>query len=165
MKKTLFAIAAVLFGMALTVSCGKMDEPIPNQYLVSKMGGYINLDQKNKFSVGSIIGAWEIDSIYEETYVNGNRTERRQQNNDLHPSTYRFNRGYTMGGDGKWTYAHNFLVWEDSGGLHAYEVVRAGLGTLVLRWESFPQGGGSHVPYVIDKGGEHRFVVYKFHRK
>ena len=162
----------LLFCFVFTLlSCSKEDsEPMHvddkyNEYLVEKAEKLIDMTETNKFSASNIVGDWDPETASLETYVDGELTESKEIS--FSKETISFYKWGTMkysSATGKWTYSHNFLIWEhDGGGCYAEEVMFAGSTKLVLRKEE-RLDGVKFIPYYLDKSGKHNFYVTEYRK-
>ena len=137
-----------------------------NPDLVDMVENFIDMSQKNKFNQSQFVGEWTLSKVYKDTYVDGQLTKSEDVTSYYAAHEYTFNDNGTMrysSTTGKWTYAHNFLIWSNQG-IFSYEVVDVNADKLVYRNQNIPLGG-YYVNYYKDKRGTHLFTVYEYTRK
>lgn len=143
-----------------------------NGYLVTELENVIDMNQTNKFSALALVGDWVPERASLETYVDGELTETKEISfNKEKISFYKwgtmkhsFSSGETS--TGKWTYSHNFLIWQYDGlsGGYAYEVMSASNTRLVIRQESYSVGV-KNIPFYQDMSGTHSFRVIEYRKE
>ena len=148
--------------LLFTASCSKMET---NSDLVKDVEWGIDMSQRNKFKMSDFEGDWILDKVVYETYVDGVLTDAEDITTCWVTMEYSFHSDGTMyyGTNGRWTYSHNFLIWQCQG-YYAYEVVNVNDTKLVYKGEDYPIGGPFKTFYQ-DKSGEHRFNVFEYVRK
>ena len=154
----IFLSIMVLF----TASCSNIET---NSDLVKDVESWIDMSQRNKFKKSDFEGDWILDKVVYETYVDGVLTDAEDITTCWATMEYSFHSDGTMchGTNGRWTYSHNFLIWQCQG-YYAYEVVNVNDTKLVYKGEDYPIGGPIKTFYQ-DKSGEHRFNVFEYVRK
>ncbi len=161
-----------LFLVFSLLSCSKEDsEPMLvdgefNEYLVEIFENDIDMTQTNKFSASNIVGEWIPEKASLETYVDGELTESKDISfNEKKISFYKWGTMMLSSTTGRWTYSHNFLIYQfdNSDGGYAYEVMASSSSILVLRNESFPLGV-KWTPFYRDKSGKHNFYVTEYRK-
>lgn len=161
-----------LFLVCTLLSCSKEDsEPMLvdgefNEYLVEIFENKIDMTQTNKFSASNIVGEWIPEKASLETYVDGELTESKDISfNEKKISFYKWGTMMLSSTTGRWTYSHNFLIYQfdNSDGGYAEEVMFAGSTKLVLRKEE-RLDGVKFIPYYLDKSGKHNFYVTEYRK-
>ena len=161
MKKYVVLIISILSFFA--ASCSKLET---NSDLVKDVKYLIDMSQKNKFNMSDFEGNWILNKVVYETYVDGELTDTEDHTTYWATMECSFYSDGTMydGGNGRWTYSHNFLIWQIYGGYYVSEVVNVNDTKLIYKREDYPCGVPIK-PFYEDKSGKHCFDVFEYVRK
>lgn len=160
--KRLSVFLGILAAIIIMPSCNKFEV---NKDLVHEVEGWIDMSQSNKFNPSRLIGSWTLDNVAIEKYWDGELVSSEKVTYVKFPDFSLFKDGVVYRDEslGKWTYAHNFIIWEFYGGFYSCEVMQVTPDKLVIRSEDYPCGCPITTFYE-DKSGSHEFFVYEFTR-
>lgn len=148
MKRVLFA--SLLIVLATLSACGLQvnnesqegDTPI-NLSEFQPLLSAIDMSRENQYQEAFLYGDWITSKIMREVYVDGVLKERFDVTESSLPVHIILRGDHTVGADGIWIYAYNYLLIKDgSGGYGSFEVANAESGLLWLKTDKIYAAAG-----------------------
>ena len=148
MKRVLFA--SLLIVLATLSACGLQvnnesqegDTPI-NLSEFQPLLSAIDMSRENQYQEAFLYGDWITSKIMREVYVDGVLKERFDVTESSLPVHIILRGDHTVGADGIWIYAYNYLLIKDgSGGYGSFEVANAESGLLWLKTDKIYVAAG-----------------------
>ena len=149
MKKVLLFVCTCLVLVSFN-SCDLRDDDVtPEGDTSVDIGEFqpllsaIDMSRENQYQEAFLYGDWITSKIMREVYVDGVLKERFDVTESSLPVHIILRGDHTVGADGIWIYAYNYLLIKDgSGGYGSFEVANAESGLLWLKTDKIYAAAG-----------------------